>query len=137
MEFLHTDEKVLTNLNFPGAISYRSNKAAGLHCTYLAIMILLNCTLLQLSGSDAAILQESKEYAAKFCQSYAFSERFSPFGNLYMKFALQAAHIGNTQEHTKARIRDRLYEMAATLQVIQNSNNGMPSPETPFDYLKW
>jgi len=34
-----------------------------------------------------------------------------------MKFALQAAHMGGSQGHTKAWIRDRLYEMTAILQV--------------------
>lgn len=73
-------------------ISYMSNKAAALLCTYAAMSILLNGVLSDLDISDPSAFQaESRILAEQICRSHSYSLEYAPLGNCYMNFALRVA----------------------------------------------
>jgi hypothetical protein len=99
-------------------------------------MILLNCALSRLQSSrfhcvDYHTLQEEIEiFATQICQSYEYCAKFSPFGNLYMKFALPAAHLGISRESSKAWIVSRQHEISKSLRISPMSIICMEDPNS-------
>jgi hypothetical protein len=74
------------------AITYTSNRAAALLCTYAAMSILVNGVLSGLPGSASDIYQaQSRVLAEQVFKSQSYSLGYAPLGNSYMNFAIKVA----------------------------------------------
>ncbi|RDW82468.1 hypothetical protein BP6252_03580 [Coleophoma cylindrospora] len=105
--------------------TYRSNKVAGMNCTYAAMVILLNYSLIHLLDNDSAKLRdENDEFSMLICQSYDYCAKFAPFGNLYYKFILKVAYLVIKQEEKRSWIRDILHDMTVATRVFRNQKAG-------------
>ncbi|RDW75791.1 hypothetical protein BP5796_06612 [Coleophoma crateriformis] len=102
--------------------TYHSNKAAGMNCTYAAMVILLNYSLIHLLDNDSAKLRdENDKFSMLICQSYDYCANFAPFGNLYFKFDLTVAYLVMKQEEKRSCIRDMLHDMTVATRVFKKA----------------
>jgi hypothetical protein len=122
---------------FPLQFSYVSNKAAALFCIYRGILILVNCIIIQLSGSDLITLRrENRILATQICQSYLFSTEFSPLGNFYMGFSLRVVYMVFDEQEKKDWILQRMNESSSTSEGRMENRVTEAELEAGFDYLK-
>ena len=125
---------------FPLQLSYVSNKAAALFCMYRAILILVNCVIMQLSTascSDTRTIQlENRILATQICQSYLYSIEFSPLGIFYMGFSLRVAFVVFDEQEKKDWILQRMNESSSTSEGNMDNRVTEAELEAGFDYLK-
>jgi hypothetical protein len=116
---------------------YTCNKAVALLCTYAAMMILINCTLLLLPDSETRLYRlQNVKLAKQICQSYEYSREHSPVGSLAMDFAFRVAYLV-PDARQREWIVEKMDEMASPLGGSRDTDVKIAELERCFHYLRY